>query len=132
MLIERLEENGISVVSANTDGIVSAIPKDKERVYNEICFDWMLTTSYELEFTDYKAVASRDVNNYIAVKTDGKIKRKGVFAETGLIRTQTPRSSLKRLRNVSPTVRQSNRQSGNANITKFVKVRRRARWSGLA
>jgi len=44
-------------------------------------FDWMLTTSFELERADYRSIHSRDVNNYIAVKPDGKTKRKGVYAE---------------------------------------------------
>src|SRR5690606_35062808 len=51
---------------------------------NDVCFEWMLDTSYELESTPYACVASRDVNNYAAVTTSGQIKGKGVFASTGL------------------------------------------------
>jgi hypothetical protein len=47
-------------------------------------WDWMLDTSYPLERTDYAAIASRDVNNYIAVKHDGTTKGKGCFASGGL------------------------------------------------
>ena len=35
-LIEELELNGIHVISANTDGIVIKLPRDKENVYKEI------------------------------------------------------------------------------------------------
>ena len=84
MLIERMEAEGVSVKSANTDGIVILCPKDKERVLQSVAFDWMLDTSYELERTDYHSVSSRDVNNYVAVKTDGSAKGKGVFASPGL------------------------------------------------
>lgn len=84
MLIESLELAGISVVSANTDGVVIRCPKSKANDLADIAFDWMLSTSYELERADYKLIASRDVNNYVAVKTDGEIKRKGVFADGGL------------------------------------------------
>jgi DNA polymerase elongation subunit (family B) len=84
MLIESLELTGISVVSANTDGVVIRCPKSKSNELADIAFDWMLSTSYELERADYKLIASRDVNNYVAVKTDGEIKRKGVFADGGL------------------------------------------------
>lgn len=84
MLIEKLELTGIRVVSANTDGIVVYGDKSLLRELEVITWDWMLLTSYQLEETHYKTIASRDVNNYIAVKTDGKIKRKGCFAESGL------------------------------------------------
>ena len=84
MLIERIELAGIKVISANTDGIVMHCQKEKESTLEAIAFDWMLDTSFELERTDYKALASRDVNNYIAVKTDGKTKGKGLYAPSGL------------------------------------------------
>lgn len=84
MLIERMEAIGVSVKSANTDGIVILCPKAKEREMQTVAFDWMLDTSYELERTDYLSVSSRDVNNYVAVKADGTAKGKGVFASPGL------------------------------------------------
>lgn len=84
MLIESMELAGVAVVSANTDGIVLRCPIDKIDDMENIAFDWMLETSYELERAEYKLLASRDVNNYVAVKTDGEIKRKGVFADGGL------------------------------------------------
>ena len=86
MLIERLEPRGISVVSANTDGVVSHFHKDLEREYDEVCWEWMLETSYELEFTDYSSLHSRDVNSYIAVKPNGSVKGKGAFAEPNLMK----------------------------------------------
>ena len=81
MLIEWIESMGAQVVSANTDGIVVLCDKRREKWLEEVTFDWMLTTSFELERADYRSIHSRDVNNYIAVKPDGKTKRKGVFAE---------------------------------------------------
>lgn len=86
MLIEMLEDEGISVVSANTDGIVVHFPKALQRKYEEVCWDWELRTSYELEFTDYRALYSRDVNNYIAIKPDGSIKGKGAYSDPTLMK----------------------------------------------
>jgi hypothetical protein len=86
MLIERLEAAGCRVVSANTDGIVVLFKRSKETLVEEICFEWMMDTSFELERADYRALYSRDVNNYIALKKDGSTKRKGVFAEPGLMK----------------------------------------------
>lgn len=84
MLIERLALGGIKTVSANTDGVVLYYPKEKARDVDLITFEWQLDTSYLLEKTVFKSLASRDVNNYIAVKPDGSIKGKGCFAKTGL------------------------------------------------
>jgi hypothetical protein len=84
MLIERLEVAGVRVISANTDGIVVCHSTAQADVVDEITFDWMLDTSYQLERTAYSVIASRDVNNYVAVRTDGKIKGKGIFAPASL------------------------------------------------
>lgn len=84
MLIERLEAIGAEVVSANTDGVVVYFNGALEHKIEQVLWEWMLDTSFELERTDYKLLASRDVNNYCAVKLDGKIKGKGIFAGAGL------------------------------------------------
>lgn len=84
MLIESLELNGIRTVSANTDGIVVLCDKSDEALVEELAFDWMLSTSYELERTDYRLLVSRDVNNYLAVTTENRTKGKGVFAKPSL------------------------------------------------
>lgn len=80
MLIERLELAGISVISANTDGIVLKFHKDNEDKVEQIVDEWQFDTDYELEATDYLSLNSRDVNNYIAVK-EGSTKGKGAYAD---------------------------------------------------
>jgi len=79
MLIERIESVGIPVVSANTDGIVMKCPKVRYDELNLIIEQWENDTNFKTEETQYKAVYSRDINNYIAVKTDGKCKTKGAY-----------------------------------------------------
>lgn len=79
MLIERLELAGISMVSANTDGIVAKMTKDQESTAEAIVDDWEFETDYEMERTDYLSLNSRDVNCYIAVKKDS-IKGKGAYS----------------------------------------------------
>jgi DNA polymerase elongation subunit (family B) len=78
MLIEKLELNEISVISSNTDGFVSLMHKNQYQTYSDICFDWELNTGFDLEETRYKALYSRDVNNYLAVTEKGS-KGKGIF-----------------------------------------------------
>lgn len=79
MLIERLEIAGFSVLSANTDGIVTKVLRKNKELFDQICDQWSKETKFVLEETLYKAVYSRDVNNYIAVKTDGSIKSIGTY-----------------------------------------------------
>lgn len=84
MLIESLTLAGVKVISANTDGIVLHYPEHLADTVENTCFEWSLNTSYTLEATRYKAIASRDVNNYVAVTLSGNIKGKGCFASSGL------------------------------------------------
>jgi len=84
MLIERFEENGIEIVSANTDGIVTYYHESKTDLVESIAYEWELDSGYELEDTFYKSLHCRDVNNYIAIKLNGDTKGKGVFGDSGL------------------------------------------------
>lgn len=87
MLIERLELNGIKVISANTDGIVTYYHKDQEPLLNNLLKQWEQDCNFTTEHTFYHALYSANVNNYIAVKSDENCqiikgaKRKGIFAD---------------------------------------------------
>ena len=95
MLIEMLEEAGISVISGNTDGIVSKYHKDRHNEVRAIIAEWEKRTAFKTEETQYSAVYSRDVNSYVAIKTDGGdeearflderlgVKTKGAYCERG-------------------------------------------------
>ena len=84
MLIEMLEQLRIPVVSANTDGVVIKCPKDRYDTLNKVIVAWERRTGLETEETRYKALYSRDVNSYIAVKMNGDVKCKGAYAKSGL------------------------------------------------
>lgn len=86
MLIERFELAGISVVSANTDGIVTRCHKTKRKEMLDILEEFQTLTKYNLEEVQYKALYSRDVNNYIAIGVDGKVKTKGTFSPGSLLK----------------------------------------------
>jgi hypothetical protein len=79
MLIEAYELNNIHVISANTDGVTIMVTNDLMDKMHEINNWWMELTSYELERTDYQKIIFSTVNDYLAVKTDGEIKKKGDF-----------------------------------------------------
>lgn len=86
MMIEAMEMASIPVVSANTDGIVIKCPKSKRARMLEIVAAWEKATNLETEETPYKALYSRDINNYIALKKNGGFKAKGTFTEAGLMK----------------------------------------------
>jgi hypothetical protein len=80
MLIERLEEAGIQVFYANTDGITFRVNnKEEEELAMKICKSWERYTNFSLEYADFAKFYIRDVNNYLVVQTNGKIKRKGEY-----------------------------------------------------
>lgn len=102
MLIEWHELYGIQVVSANTDGIIVKCPRHMVATSDYLIAEWEKRTGLEMESAEYLAVYSRDINNYIAVKSkfdpatnrwtsapDGT-KRKGEFAPANLILKKAP------------------------------------------
>ena len=93
MLIERLELAGIKVVSGNTDGVIAYLGKQQETLFSTIIAQWESDTNFKTEETRYKALYSKDVNNYIAIydkpKKDKLAKTKGAYAPTGLSKNPT-------------------------------------------
>jgi hypothetical protein len=83
MIIEYLEEIGIRVMSANTDGIVIHCLRGRYAEMVKAFQVWEQITKLETEETEYTGLYSRDVNNYFAVKPDGEVKSKGVYTEKG-------------------------------------------------
>jgi hypothetical protein len=90
LLIEWLEAAGIRAVSANTDGVVLKLRRADLAVMRAIVKRWETAGGLEMEETHYSAIYSRDVNNYLAVTTEGKVKRKGVYSPTSLIMKKAP------------------------------------------
>ncbi len=84
MLIELIEGLGIPVVSANTDGVVVKCPVSRQDELGAIISAWEIVSGFETEETEYTALYSKDVNNYIAIKPDGKTKLKGLYAQGGM------------------------------------------------
>ena len=81
MLYEMIMEAipGAIPLLQNTDGIETIIPVEYKDKYMEVCRQWEDITSFNLEHDEYKKLILADVNNYIAINTDGKAKCKGRF-----------------------------------------------------
>ena len=79
----------VRVLSANTDGIMVQYPaRYREKLLNRVAEN-AERTGFEYEETGYATVALTNVNNYLAITTDGKVKRKGLYANTSLMKNPT-------------------------------------------
>lgn len=81
MFIEKLIKNipEVIIIQANTDGITSRIPRNKEALYFDLVKEWENVTQLQFEHAFYKVCITADVNNYIYTYTNGKTKCKGRF-----------------------------------------------------
>ena len=90
-LIHELEKiKGVSVRSANTDGVLVAYPPLVREKVLAVFAKNSKRTGFEYEETQYLKYAAKDVNNYIAVKKDGGCKRKGLYAIAGVQEMKNP------------------------------------------
>jgi hypothetical protein len=86
VLIERLEELGFSVISANTDGITVRVKKAEYLKFRNIITLWEKKYDYGTDEVKYTAIYNHSVNSYIAIKEDGSLKLKGIFANSAINR----------------------------------------------
>lgn len=76
-MVIRLKDT--TVLQVNTDGITLKIPREQQEIYYQICKEWEFKTNLTLEYVEYSKMVIRDVNNYLAISTKGKVKNKGAF-----------------------------------------------------
>lgn len=80
MLAEDLMDiPDLKLIQINTDGLTCKLKKQYETQYYDICKKWESITRLQLEYAYYSKMIIRDVNNYIAIYTNGKTKCKGSF-----------------------------------------------------
>lgn len=94
-LIEKVEQefgDKAEFIQGNTDGVMFKF-NSKEDVdkYLDICNKWCERTNMEFEHDFIKKIIQKDVNNYIYIKEDGKVKSKGAYVkELSLIDNDLP------------------------------------------
>jgi len=86
MLIEELEKHDFEIISGNTDGLTVRGKIKNTDKFNEVLEKWEFLTGFELEKTHYDRIYIRDVNNYLAIKSDGGVKTKGFLSMNDLSR----------------------------------------------
>jgi len=80
-LLEKLEGK-CELISSNTDGILLKLfTKDDECAIMDICDEWSKRTRMMLEFDKISRVIQSNVNNYIIIMENGKVKRKGAIVK---------------------------------------------------
>ena len=90
MLIERLENHGINVISANTDGIISNVPNSKKVLFKTVLETWELDTNLVLESEEIRAYYAESVNNYIEVGMN-HVTGKGQFTDVDVNKSPSGR-----------------------------------------
>lgn len=69
----------VDFININTDGIMFFIDRSEDALASQTVDEWCQITGFEMERDDFAKVIQKDVNNYIGIKTDGKMKTKGGY-----------------------------------------------------
>ena len=81
-LLEKIE-NHATIIQSNTDAhYYIPFSEEDEKAIDEIANDWMKRTGYTLDDDPFREIYQANVNNYLAVTTDGKVKFKGAIGLT--------------------------------------------------
>lgn len=79
-LIDKIEDIA-QILNSNTDGIFFKVKKkDLPELYKRI-EAWEERTQLKMEYAEYTKFVSKDVNNYVAVRTNGSIHSKGAYVK---------------------------------------------------
>lgn len=80
-LVEHLEDNvpNIRFCQLNTDGIFFTYDNTQETFdrIDDVIYEWERRTGLVMEFSDFRSLYQANVNNYVAVESDGGVIRKG-------------------------------------------------------
>lgn len=77
MLAQRCES--VDFININTDGIMFFIDRSEDDIVSQTVEEWSKITGFEMERDDFAKVIQKDVNNYIGILTNGKMKTKGGY-----------------------------------------------------
>ncbi|WP_437629318.1 hypothetical protein [Clostridium paraputrificum] len=84
-LIEHVTDKipGAKLIQSNTDGVMFKLPNEETiDIYKDVCKEWETRTRMGLDHDLIKKVIQKDVNNYIIVMDNGKIKSKGAYVKS--------------------------------------------------
>lgn len=79
-LIDKIEDI-IYLINSNTDGIFFKVKKKNLDELKRRVSEWEKRTGLEMEYSEFTKFIAKDVNNYLAIKADGKIHAKGAYVK---------------------------------------------------
>ena len=74
----------LKICQCNTDGIMIEFDVSQYDKVKAITNEWQTRTGFELEEDCIKKLVQKDVNSYIEVQSDGKVKQKGGYLVRGI------------------------------------------------
>ena len=80
----RVDCKTLEIVQLNTDGIMVSFDDSEYDKVLAITKEWETRTGFELEEDKIKAIAQKDVNNYVEIPYEGKPKIKGGYLVRGI------------------------------------------------
>ena len=69
----------LSIVQTNTDGILVYVKRADVPIVERLRDEWSEMSGLSMDIESVQQIWQRDVNNYVLVKPNGKIKRKGLW-----------------------------------------------------
>lgn len=79
-LIDKIEDI-VVLINSNTDGIFFKVKKKNLEELKRRVAEWEVRTGLCMEYTEFTKFIAKDVNNYLAIKADGKIHAKGGYVK---------------------------------------------------
>lgn len=74
----------LRILQLNTDGLMISVKETELPIVYRLNEEWQQTKHLELEEDKIDAIYQKDVNNYIAVYENGKVKTKGAYVTYGI------------------------------------------------
>lgn len=78
------ETTTVRIIQLNTDGLMISIDEDEMPTIYRLNDEWQQSKNLILEEDKISKIIQKDVNNYIAVYDNGKVKTKGAYGTYGI------------------------------------------------
>ena len=79
-LIDKIEDI-VTLINSNTDGIFFKVKKENYKELMSRIAEWEARTQLQMDYKEFTKFIAKDVNNYLAIQTNGKIHAKGAYVK---------------------------------------------------
>lgn len=74
----------VRIIQINTDGVLISVDDSELPKVHAVNAEWEARTGFTLEEDKVKKIVQKDVNNYVMVLMDGRVKTKGGYVSYGI------------------------------------------------